>query len=155
MRHRYENWVGGLNGDWLISRQRFFGVPFPLWYRLDEFGEPQYDAPLTPTEAQLPVDPSSDVPEGYTEEQRGLPGGFVGDPDVMASTPSSGRWSGQSVGPQDPSAELSEGCRGSARTSPRTASSRPRSTPSTAGSPAWPGCSARWTSSTSSCTSST
>jgi valyl-tRNA synthetase len=83
MRHRYDNWVGGLNGDWLISRQRFFGIPFPVWYRLDEQGEPDYDRPLLPTEAQLPIDPSTDVPEGFTEAQRGTPGGFLGDPDVM------------------------------------------------------------------------
>jgi valyl-tRNA synthetase len=94
MRVRYENWVEGLNGDWLISRQRFFGVAVPLWYRLDENGEPSYDEPLVPSEDALPVDPSSDAPPGYTEDQRGRPGGFVGDPDVMDT------WATSSLSPQ-------------------------------------------------------
>lgn len=83
MKHRYDNWVGGLNGDWLISRQRFFGIPFPVWYPLDAEGEPDYARLLLPTEAELPIDPSTQAPAGYTEEQRGKPGGFIGDPDVM------------------------------------------------------------------------
>ncbi|TQK72381.1 valine--tRNA ligase [Nocardioides sp. SLBN-35] len=83
MKHRFDNWVGGLNGDWLISRQRFFGIPFPVWYPLDAEGEPDYTRLLLPTEADLPIDPSTQAPTGYTEEQRGKPGGFIGDPDVM------------------------------------------------------------------------
>jgi valyl-tRNA synthetase len=83
MRARYESWVEGLTGDWLVSRQRFFGVPFPVWYRLDDDGQPVHDQLLVPDEGRLPVDPSSDVPEGYEESQRGQPGGFVGDPDIM------------------------------------------------------------------------
>jgi valyl-tRNA synthetase len=80
---RYASWVEGLNGDWGISRQRFFGVPIPLWYPLDHDGVPDHDHPLVPSEDRLPVDPSTDVPDGYSEDRRGKPDGFVGDPDVM------------------------------------------------------------------------
>jgi valyl-tRNA synthetase len=94
MKHRYDNWVGGLNGDWLISRQRFFGIPFPVWYPLDGDGEPDYEHPLVPREEELPVDPSTVAPSGYTEDQRGKPDGFVGDPDVMDT------WATSSLTPQ-------------------------------------------------------
>ncbi|MFG1878605.1 valine--tRNA ligase [Sphaerisporangium sp. NPDC049003] len=94
MRVRYENWVQGLAGDWLISRQRFFGVPIPVWYPLDSMGEPIYDAPIAAREEALPVDPSSDVPPGYAEDQRGKPFGFAADPDVMDT------WATSSLSPQ-------------------------------------------------------
>src|SRR6476620_2970935 len=94
MKHRFDNWVGGLNGDWLISRQRFFGIPFPVWYPLDADGEPDYERPLLPLEEELPLDPSTRAPQGYSEEQRGKPGGFVGDPDVMDT------WATSSLTPQ-------------------------------------------------------
>jgi valyl-tRNA synthetase len=83
MRVRYENWANGLAGDWNITRQRFFGVPFPIWYPINDDGIVLHDQPLTAREEQLPVDPSTDVPDGYTPEQRDKPGGFTGDPDVM------------------------------------------------------------------------
>src|SRR5581483_856853 len=66
MQARYENWVNGLNGDWCVSRQRFFGVPFPVWYPLDDKGQPQYSRVIAADPGQLPIDPSTDVPAGYT-----------------------------------------------------------------------------------------
>lgn len=100
MRHRYENWVEGLNGDWLVSRQRFFGVPIPVWYPLDAEGEPDYENPILPADEQLPVDPAAEAAPGYSEDQRDVPGGFTGDPDVLDTWATSsltpqivGRWS--------------------------------------------------------------
>ncbi len=91
---RYEHWVEGLTGDWLISRQRYFGVSIPLWYRIGEDGAVDYDDPIVPAGDRLPVDPSSDTPDGYEESQRGQPGGFIGDPDIMDT------WATSSLTPQ-------------------------------------------------------
>ena len=94
MQSRFTNWIEGLNGDWLVSRQRFFGIPFPVWYRLDAAGEPIYDDPILAEEATLPVDPASEAPPGFEESQRGRPGGFVADPDVLDT------WATSSLSPQ-------------------------------------------------------
>ena len=92
MRVRYENWVGGLTGDWLISRQRFFGVPIPVWYHLDEEGNKT--SPIVPEESALPVDPASQAAPGFDESQRGIPGGFAGEVDIMDT------WATSSLTPQ-------------------------------------------------------
>ena len=94
MRVRYENWVNGLTGDWLISRQRFFGVPIPVWYQLDAEGNADFEKILVPEASQLPIDPSSDVPAGFTQAQRGKPNGFIGEVDIMDT------WATSSLTPQ-------------------------------------------------------
>jgi valyl-tRNA synthetase len=94
MKHRYRSWVEGLNVDWNISRQRFFGVPFPVWYPLDRDGVIDFDRPILAPVETLPVDPSSHTPAGYNESQRNQPGGFTGDPDVMDT------WATSSLSPQ-------------------------------------------------------
>ena len=95
MRVRYDTWLEGLNADWLVSRQRYFGVPFPVWYRVDADGNPtDFENPLLPSEDALPVDPSTDCPPGFTADQRDRPGGFTADPDVMDT------WATSSLTPQ-------------------------------------------------------
>jgi len=94
MRKRYEHWVEGLNQDWCLSRQRFFGVPFPVWYKIDEKGEVLYDERLVPAKDDLPVDPLADSPPGYTEDQRNQPDGFSGEEDVFDT------WATSSLSPQ-------------------------------------------------------
>ena len=94
MRVRYENWVGGLSGDWLVSRQRFFGVPIPVWYPIDADGTTRFESPILPSREQLPVDPSTDAPAGYSESQRGQAGGFVGEVDILDT------WATSSLTPQ-------------------------------------------------------
>ena len=94
MSKRYESWVEGLNQDWCLSRQRYFGVPIPVWYRMDDNGEPNYDERIVPALDTLPIDPLDDCPPGFTEDQRDQPGGFTGDQDVFDT------WATSSLSPQ-------------------------------------------------------
>ncbi len=94
MRVRFEDWANGIQGDWNITRQRFFGVPFPIWYPIDEHGDVDFLAPIPATEDMLPVDPTTVAAPGFSEDQRNQPGGFAADPDVMDT------WNTSSMTPQ-------------------------------------------------------
>ena len=63
MRLRIEQWIDGLNQDWCISRQRYFGVPFPVWY-VRPYGSNTAFQTVYAQPSQLPVNPLSDLPKG-------------------------------------------------------------------------------------------
>jgi valyl-tRNA synthetase len=83
MKKRFEDWTQNLAYDWCISRQRYFGVPIPVWYPLGADGAPDYARPIVAAPETLPVDPMTDAAPGYTEAQRGTPGGFAGEADIF------------------------------------------------------------------------
>src|SRR5262249_44295047 len=69
--------------DWCISRQRYFGVPFPVWYPLDADGRPDHGRPIVADAAALPVDPMTDVAPGYAADQRDRPNGVTAESDIF------------------------------------------------------------------------
>ena len=78
---RYSELGRGLNGDWLDLPQRFFGVPFPVWYPIDADGEPDYDHPLMSEPSGRSTRPRRLL--AGTTSRSGKPGGLEADPDVM------------------------------------------------------------------------
>jgi len=85
MKVRIDQWIDGLQWDWCISRQRFFGVAFPVWYskRVGEEGKI-----LVADFDQLPCDPNIDLPRGYLREE------VTAETDIMDT------WMTSSVSPQ-------------------------------------------------------
>jgi valyl-tRNA synthetase len=85
MQARYEHWVANLSWDWCISRQRFYGVPFPVWH-CDRCG-----AMILADEAQLPIDPTSDTPPRPCD---------CGSAELRPDTDVMDTWATSSVSPQ-------------------------------------------------------
>src|SRR5262249_37411979 len=83
MRLRYKIWTENLQFDWCISRQRYFGVSFPVWYKLDPEGNPLFDEPILAAAETLPVDPMEVAPPGFESSQRNKPNGFCAESDVF------------------------------------------------------------------------
>jgi valyl-tRNA synthetase len=94
MRVRFRDWTENLQLDWCVSRQRYFGVPIPVWYPVDAAGHTDFSRPILPDEKALPADPMIHTPPGHTEAQRDQPGGFRADPDVFDT------WFTSSMSPQ-------------------------------------------------------
>jgi len=76
MKNRYDNWVEGLQWDWCISRQIYFGIPFPVWYCKE------CDEIILADENQLPVDPLIDKPPVENSPKCGCTE-FVPEKDIM------------------------------------------------------------------------
>lgn len=102
MRTRYRNWTQNLQIDWCISRQRCFGVPFPVWYPLDADGNADFAHPIIAEPEQLPVDPLRVLPRGFDESQRGRANGFNAETDVFDT------WFTSSLTPQISSGWLTD-----------------------------------------------
>ena len=93
MKIKLDNWINSISWDWCISRQRFFGVPFPAWYSKKKGEEGKI---LLAKKHQLPVDPMKDLPEGYSRDE------VIADMDVMDT------WATSAVSPQLSSLGINE-----------------------------------------------